>query len=306
MTTKPFRVLLAAETPTNLEDFNLHFKSGPMFASYKIDGIRAHRRDGALRSRTMNVIPSAYAQEMFNKDEYEGYDGELLVPKQYGPTIYHDTYSAVQTHGCRDPLRWYIFDHTKIDLRYEMRYDYLHQIARKKAGFLGPEVILIEQVLIKNLEEALEFERQALDQNYEGIILRKPNAPYKQNRSTFNQGYLLKLARWLTSEAEIIGFNELMHNDNPAEIDARGFTKRSSHKANLRPSGMLGTFVVRDPKFTEPFNLSGEMDHTFRRHVWEHKEEYLRKFAKYKYKPYGTKEAPRQPIFVGLRSLEDM
>lgn len=304
MTDKPFRVLLAAETPEDLRAFEPHY---PCFVSDKIDGIRGHRRSESVMSRTMTRIPSAYVQRMFGQEEYEGFDGELLVPKQHGPTIYHDTFSAVMTHGSEEPVCWHVFDHTRIDLPYEKRYEYLLKFAHNHAGYLGPEVLLVNQVLVRNLDDVLEYEKQALDSGHEGVILRRLDAPYKQNRSTIKQGYLMKLARWLTSEAVIVGFEEMMHNDNVATTDARGFTKRSSHQAGLRPSGMLGAFIVEHPDYAGPFRLSGEMDHAFRKHAFDNFEtHYKGKLATFKYKPYGTKDAPRQPIFKGLRSPEDM
>ena len=315
---KPFRPLLAAETPEQLQMientsreellirmrvFQPHL---PLYASYKLDGIRAIAREGVLVSRTLKPIPSKFAQQ-FAQRFTEGYDGELIARKVPADnTVYSATYSAVMTHGSEEPLDFHVFDCVYAEFAYCTR---LEKLAEEVSDprYLSKGVRLLEQRFVRTVEEILEYERQALDLGYEGLVLRRPNAPYKYGRSTFNQGYLMKFARWLTSEAEIIGFEEMMHNDNPAEIDARGLTRRSTHQANLRPSGMLGNFIVKDPKFAESFSLSGQMDHTFRKHALENFDtQYKGSLAKYKYKPYGTKDKPRQPIFVGLRSREDM
>ena len=55
-----------------------------------------------------------------------------------------------------------------------------------------------------NNEELIDYEQGAVEDGYEGVMLRDPSAPYKYGRSTVRKGYLLKLKRFEDSEAEVI------------------------------------------------------------------------------------------------------
>jgi DNA ligase-1 len=152
------------------------------------------------------------------------------------------------------------------------------------------------------------MEQEALDLGHEGLIVRRPDGRYKQNRSTLKEGLLIKVARRLTSEAEVIGFKEMMHNNNEAFLNEVGYTKRSKHQENLVGTGMLGAFVVRDLKTGVEFDLgNGEgLDHAARKAFWSRRLFMLGSLVKYSYKPYGTKNKPRQPLWLGPRSPDDM
>src|SRR5256885_796960 len=148
MSDKPFRPMLACETPEDLESLAPFF---PMYGSYKLDGIRAIVRDGVLVSRTLKPIPSAFCQDWFSSLP-EGVDGELLVPKQHGPTIYHDTYSAVMTHGSREPVDFWIFD-----LAVEYPLDY--SLRRPLESAAWPSSVRgLEQRQLISADEILEME----------------------------------------------------------------------------------------------------------------------------------------------------
>ena len=308
---KPFRLNLAAETPDSvvlsddlnfLEPYAVHL---PMLGSYKIDGIRAINR-GGLVSRTMKSIRSAFAREQFGSGLYEGLDGELIVPPtavREADTLYHATESAVMTVNDRSPLLWMVFDKWNASGTYIDR-----QLAFQEQIDANPHeyIRILEQRLLVTLADIRVMEEEALSAGHEGLILRRPDRSYKQGRSTFKEGGIIKLARRVMFEAEIIGFNEMMHNDNEATTDARGYTKRASHQTNLRPAGMLGSFVARHLRTGVVFNLGGKMDHTFRKYVHEHQSEFLTRIARCSSKPYGEKDLPRQPSWEGWRDPADM
>lgn len=302
--TKPFRPLLACETPEDLNSLKSHF---PMYASYKIDGIRAIVLNGTLVSRTMKTIPSKFAQQ-FAVPELEGLDGELLASKPVGPTIYHDTYSVVMTHGSMESMNYWIFDTINDDAPYIFRLERLRQRVIKYSNDYPdrPCPQFLEQVEVHSVDHILELEYRALSLGHEGLIVRRADAPYKYGRSTLREGYLVKIARTLNSEAVIIGMEELMHNDNPQETSALGLAKRSSHVANLRPSGMMGALSVVDVKTNVGFKIGTGFDQALREQIWKMPEHYIGKIVKYKYKPYGVKELPRQPSFLGFRDPIDM
>lgn len=302
--TKTFRPMLACETPEDLNLLKPHF---PMFASYKIDGIRAIVRNGVLVSRTLKPIPSKYAQQ-FATPELEGFDGELLACKPVGPTIYHDTFSVVMTHGCMEPMGYWVFDNV-IDTSpciFRLVHTSKRLVDYKVKYPDRPCPQFLEQIEVRSVDDILELETRALDLGHEGLIVRRRDAPYKCGRSTLREGYLVKIARTLNSEAVIVDMEELMHNDNPQQVSALGLSKRSSHIDNLRPAGMMGALIVKDVKSGAQFKIGTGFDQETRLHIWRSRDHFIGKYVKYKYKPYGTKELPRQPSFLGFRDPIDM
>ena len=85
---------------------------------------------------------------------------------------------------------------------------------------------------------------QHINNGYEGVMLRCPRSPYKQGRSTFKEGYLLKLKKFLDDEAVVIGFEERLHNTNEKESDERVYAKRSSKKEGMVRANTLGSLIV--------------------------------------------------------------
>jgi DNA ligase-1 len=70
---------------------------------------------------------------------------------------------------------------------------------------------------------------------------------------------------------------------------------------------MLGAFQVADcHKPSWVFNIGSGMDHTLRKQIWDNRDKYIGKIVKYKYLPVGTIDAPRHPVFLGLRDKDDM
>jgi DNA ligase-1 len=137
-------------------------------------------------------------------------------------------------------------------------------------------------------------------------MLRDPNGRYKFGRSTAKEGILLKVKRFSDAEAVIVGFEERMHNGNPATTDALGHTERSSHKENLTGRGDLGALVVKCELFESEFNIGTGFDDATRKEIWDNRETYLGKVVKFKYQTAGMKDVPRFPVYVGLRHENDL
>jgi DNA ligase-1 len=156
------------------------------------------------------------------------------------------------------------------------------------------------------MDEILQAEEEALNQGFEGVMLRDPNGKYKFGRSTTAEAALVKLKRFNQSEAVIIGFEEQMHNANEAKVDNLGHTERSSHKANMVPTGMLGAMVVRDLNTNIEFNVGTGFTAADRQEYWTKRESLVGKVVSYKFLAIGVKDKPRHPVFLGFRNKEDL
>jgi DNA ligase-1 len=167
-------------------------------------------------------------------------------------------------------------------------------------------VVIVPHILINDMEALLAFEADYLSKGAEGVMVRSLNGPYKQGRSTENEGYLIKVKRFEDSEAEILDSFEEMHNDNEKQTNELGRTKRSTNKEGLVPTGVLGGFEVRDLKTGVEFSVGSGFDAAEKEAYWQNRLGLFGKIIKYKHFPVGGKDKPRHPIFLGFRDRRDM
>jgi DNA ligase-1 len=170
----------------------------------------------------------------------------------------------------------------------------------------GGPITIVPQVWVDSPATLLGLEQHWLEQGYEGVILRDPQGKYKHGRSTLKEAGLLKLKRFTDGEAEVIGFEELMHNENAAKTDALGHTERSTSKAGLRPAGTLGALLVRDLATGVEFSIGTGLSASDRDTIWADRGALLGRLVKYKAFNIGAYDAPRFPVFLGFRDRRDM
>jgi DNA ligase-1 len=234
-------------------------------------------------------------------------DGEVHALKPDGTIMeFNDTQSAVMTKAGQPDFVFKVFDHFKYaEAIYFDRYEILNE--RFKDVTLPSYVEKVVQYPVTSLSALKKFGAKCVADGHEGAIYRDPQAQYKEGRSTFLQGILTKWVPYARSEGIIVGFEEMMHNANPAEQDALGHTKRSSHKANMIPTGILGAFIVLTEEWgTFNIGTGPGLDHALRQKIWENQDDYHHKLLNFRYKPYGTKYKPRHPQYMGIRHAFDM
>lgn len=294
---KPFRPMLAVAC----ED--LTKVKYPVLLSEKLDGIRASIHKGVVMSRSMKPIPSKAVQEKFGKPEYEGYDGEIIYGNKNAEDVFNKSTRVCMSHALPDgfnaaEIAFFVFDVIG-EQSYEVRWD---NIEPDNAN----DVHRLWMVQVNSPEEVQKYEAEFLSEGAEGVMLRSPQGPYKQGRSTLKEGYLLKVKQFEDAEAIVIGFEEKMHNANEATIGELGQTKRASFMENLVPTGTLGSLFVRDLTTEVEFNIGTGYNDQQRQEIWDNREEWLGKVVKYKSFKVGVKEKPRHPVFLGVRMEEDM
>lgn len=270
----------------------------PCFASPKIDGIRALGTEGGLLSRTLKLIPNAFTQDLFK--DCVGLDGELVVGSKTDPNCMQKTTSGVMSRKGEPAVTLYVFD------RWDMKgVGYQERFSTIESA--NPRVVLLTQKLINNQAELDEFEAECIELGYEGVMVRSLDGKYKMGRSTTNEGGLLKVKRFSHGEAEIVGFEELMHNENETYTNELGNDVRSSHAENLAPSGRLGSYRVYHPMYAETFNIScGSMTHAQAKWAWENRQATLGDITRFKHFNHGVKVVPRHGIWAGFRHNDDL
>jgi DNA ligase-1 len=258
-------------------------------------------QEGRLVSRNLKMIRNLFTYSRFSLPSLEGLDGELIMGSPTKKNVFQATSSAVTSYDGEPDVTYYIFDHYS-DKTYGERLAEAKRIVAKHPKL---NIRLLHHIVINSLEELEDYEERCVKDGYEGIMLRDPRGPYKQGRSTEREGWLLKVKRFRDSDAEIIGFEEKMHNGNEAHRDLSGKIKRSSAKVGLVPLGTLGALIVRDCETGVEFRCGGFTDEKASE-IWGAKDNYLGKVIKYKYFPVGVKERPRHPNFIAVRDPSDM
>ncbi len=275
----------------------------PVYASPKIDGIRAAVVGGKLLSRSLKPIPNKYVSGLLSSMKLDGIDGELVAGSPTAANAMQEATSFFMSHDKIQPFTWYVFDKHNSEMGFDLRYK---ELVKHVALMPYANIKVLPQTLIYDEAELAEYEGEQVALGYEGVILRAPAGLYKYGRSTVNEGGMLKVKRFTDSEAVVLDFEEQMHNANEATTNELGRTKRSSHKENKHGKGTLGALVVRDIVTGIQFNIGTGLNDGVREHIWANRDSHEGRIVKYKSFLIGVKDAPRHPVFLGFRDARDM
>ncbi len=296
---KPFKPLLAAQANLMLIDF-------PAVVSPKIDGLRCIIVNGVPVSRSLKPIRNAQIKSVLTGIPHM-LDGELIV----ADGNFQQSTTAVMRESAESDWEYHVFDllptFASESGPFSERLMNLRELFESAHFHLPEQCKLLEQSFVFSREELEEVHKQHVADGYEGTMVRSPKGIYKFGRSTAKEGILVKLKQFSDAEAVIIGFEELMHNDNEAVTNALGLTERSSHKENKRASGKLGAFVLRsltDQEIT--FKCGTGLTDDMRVEFWKTQDDLLGQLVKYKFFDFGIKQAPRHPVFLGIRHPDDI
>ena len=287
--------LLACEVP--LDEINF-----PVYASTKLDGVRALIIDGIVYSRSLKPIRNKHVQKLFGKKEFEGFDGELVVGDIYAKDVFQKTTSGVMSEDGEPDVKFYVFDlWNHPTTSYERRQTILRvQLKNYKTD----NVLFLGQKYCNTCDDVNSILEEERIKNGEGLILRNPEGIYKYGRSTPKQQLSVKVKFFEQEEFEVVGFEERMHNTNEQTTNELGYAERSSAKDGLVPMNTLGSIVLKygDAEFRCGTGFNDKQ----RKEIWENKDKYLGKLASIRYMSVGQKLVPRVPSFIGWRHEDDV
>lgn len=284
----------------------------PLLCTPKIDGMRCQIVGHKALTSTHHVLPNEDTRRILEYVFPEGADGELLPDGEYDD--FGNVTSAFMTVKGYTPFTFYMFD-----LVTDLTTPYWRRVKRmNKPRYNSSEcrklwkqhVIVLVPEIINNAKELLAYEKRCMSKypKCDGVCMRDPDGVYKNGRSTFREHGLLRLKRFVQSEARIIGFEEMMENTNEAGVNAFGGTKRSHHQAGMKPKGTLGAFIVQRMPDGACFKLGTGDGLTMakRQDIWNHMRQWKGKIVTYKHLACGEKDAPRLPVYLGVRDARDM
>jgi len=271
----------------------------PVLATLKKDGIRAIRLDGSLLSRTRKPIPNRSIRER-SLILPGGFDMEL-----WNPSLRYDEIESIvmsREHADSDKIQFHILDWFGVEGGYEVRCMRLLSRCKEFPGFVkfeSPGMFeTANQLMVKFFLTECN--------GGEGICFRLPNSPYKQGRSTLKEQYLVKLSRYLYSEATIVGFVEQQENSNYQTTSRLGLSERSSHASGMVGKNTLGALLCQlSTGEAITIGTGVGLTNELRQDIWLHQNKYLGRMIKFKHK-FGQKNIPRSPVMCGFRSSIDI
>ena len=323
---KKFKPMLGKEAPENKEELNF-----PVIASFKLDGIRAifHPELG-LVSRSLKPIKNKQLNKQWehliyiSKKQNVIFDGEFYhheltfqqitscvmtedfnEEKQIKKLIKAesellDHYSCVTDEGeyvdFYNPVKFHCFDVVE-NMEFDKPFDERLEIAFKR--FNGIEPYLMQRV-VETPEELNIFFELALKNDYEGLIVRKPNGHYKFGRSTEKEALLLKYKPFVTYDAEIVGCTERFKNTNESFKNELGQSTKRNTVDDKEPTGLASAFIVKWNDTELKVSLPGTEE--FRKEIWDNRQSYIGGMIEFKGMDVGSKDVPRHPVFVRFRN----
>lgn len=281
-----------------LDDSKIDLIHYPCYGSPKFDGIRAIVFRGFVLSNTLKLIRNPEVQRALAQLEF--FDGELISGNSF-----QETTSCIMSSSGGSNFTYHAFDSFRTPNAI-----FLNRLRDLEESYIASNqderVKIVQHIKIKSPRDLIRYEEDMLQSGYEGIMLRHPAGRYKFGRSTYAEEFLLKRKPVIDEEAFIIGFEEQEENQNELTYDNRGYAQRSACKDNKTGKDTLGAFIVRSSKWGD-FRIGTGLGLTdsLRRDIWENRDKYLGKIITFKYQAFGTKDKPRQPIFLRFRHPED-
>ena len=136
---------------------------------------------------------------------------------------------------------------------------------------------LCHQTYMTSMDDVHNFYKNALDDGYEGIMLRRASAFYKFGRSTLVSQELIRLKPKEDAEFEIVGFKELINDGSPADS--------------------LGSLIVA--KGSMSFDVGTGFSASQRKAIWENRCKFLHTTVTVSHSGIVGRK-PRNPVFLRL------
>lgn len=282
--------MLACSTQPDLDKLNY-----PLYASFKLDGIRCTTPNDKVLSRTLKPIPNKFIQkELVAMPRV--FDGELMVLGNF-----NELTSEIMSEAGTPDFLYLVFDLADMpaNCTFERRYTELKSVVAELGAGL-PRVILVHQTLCNNASEVRKLYDEAIKQGYEGLILRSLNGLYKEGRSTLKQEWMLKLKPIADTEATVVDFTELMHNENEAVENEVGAQARNKQQSGLVGGDTLGALVCKD-KDGNIISIGSGFTASHRKIIWDNKAKYIGKLVTFKYQERTVDGSYRFPVFKTFR-----
>lgn len=284
----------------------------PIFASYKLDGIRGLvGLNRQLLSRSLKPIANKQLQEiMAPVVEYCHDRGLVLDGEFYSPSLtFQEITHYVMTQNLGDEslppdLKFYVFDCVNPN-KLEENFTYRQAIAYTKCNKFPAMLQFVSQRELHSPIEVVNLFEEALQNGCEGLILKDMKGRYKCGRGTLKEGLIFKVKPWETFDAIIADVIQSTEVDEKAEkkINELGRSVTSKKKGDRVLIEKASAFQVfynnNEVKVTLAMTDEEKIE------VWQNRDKYIGKWIEYKGMMVGSKDVPRHPVMVRFRADKD-
>jgi len=307
-----FKPMLAPNDQPNLDDVKY-----PLLASYKLDGIRCLFIKGKLLTRALKPIKNKQLNEKLEYirawTEKTGniLDGEIYSPEltfqeinSFVMTEDFESKKSIKKHGevltIPDHLQFYCFD-----ALFGGDTNFLFHERTKMAcevSNMFQAMVPVNHIQVESKEDVDSYFKEALENDYEGLILRSPLSPYKCGRGTIREGFIYKVKPFVTFDAVIkeVKQGTVVNPDVPTTTNELGRTVTSKKKGDRLLVDKVSDFVVDYEGHTLKVSCSS-LKHDEREKYWKVRDSLIGKTIEYKGMLIGAKDVPRHPVFIRFR-----
>jgi hypothetical protein len=224
----------------------------PMLGSKKMEGVRAEFTPEGLKTRPMKNFNNKWLAVKFNRVLNFCKENNVVIEGEF---YIHGVEFNIISSICR---RAEHEDTDSIELHLFDAYNPLHPSAnfQSRVNFLidnikelGQSVYVVQQVYIATAEQAKEQYMIALEEGYEGYVLKDPNLGYKTGRSTVLEGYFLRMKEEDTYDGKVVRIEERMENLVESERNELGMMAKTQDKDMKAPTGLAAVAVTLCDQF---------------------------------------------------------
>ena len=315
-----FKPMLAPNEKTDLDEVKY-----PILASFKLDGIRCLFIKGEMLSRSLKPIVNKQLREKFKKlIEWTKKNNVILDGEIYSPDLtFQEITRYVMTKDFNDPksikkhgeiliipehLKFYCFD--MIGENNLGEFEYNETFMSRTLGVMAL-ILAFKDILVpihqENINSSLmvsEYFEHALENGYEGLILKDPNGRYKTGRGTIKEGLIYKVKPFKSIEAKVVNVIQATEVDPNAEkkINELGRSETSRKKNDrLLIEKASAVSVYYEDKLLKVTLAMTDLE---KEEIWKNKDKYIGKWIEYKYLVIGMKDngLPRHPTSLRWRN----
>lgn len=270
-----FKPMLAV----NLKPETMKF---PLMGSLKLEGVRAEFTPDGLKTRPMKQFGNKGMEERFRQlsdycIKYKIYvEGEFY---RHGMN-FNDISSICRRadHPDTDELVLYIFDlyiPSMPHLPFTDRYEAIIGLVERLDDY--GRYVALEQHMMTNKEDVIDTYSQALDDGFEGYILKHPTDPYKLGRSTVNEQLFGRMKAQNTYDGVVLEIVERFENLCESEANELGYMSKRQDKDQKQGTGMAAVAIVKANDFDKEIRvtLSRGLTDADRANIWNEKDSYV-------------------------------
>lgn len=296
-----------------------------MMESPKLEGVRGVFRQGPLLTRSLKNFNNPRLQEKFQMISNLCSQHNIVLEGEF--YLHGKPFKWIDS-ACRNAnkeeawqLQFHIFDifiPTLAEVGFEQRYSYMKWVYGELLKLNVPDVYLIPQSKIVANGTQAEVIRSKycdyIDQELEGIVLKRADAPYKHGRSTIKQEIFTRLKPEDPFDGVILAIIERQHNLCESEVNELGQLYKKQDKDQKAGAGIAQTAIVVSSSHSKLVRVSltrGLKDYEetekgpSRETLWKDRAKYIGHPIKFVGTDIKGMDAPRSPRYDVLRSDVD-